>query len=109
MIVQKCANAIIEHGINNASIVNVASIVGKYGNIGQANYAASKAGVERLTRTASLELANKGIRLNSVLPGLISTPMTAAVPDKVKTKFMNMIPMGRFGKPEGKFFHIINF
>lgn len=103
LIVKKCANAILEHGINNASIINVASIVGKYGNIGQANYAASKAGVERLTRTASLELGNKGIRLNSVLPGIIKTPMTAVIPDKVKTKFLSMIPMNRFGTPEGKF------
>ncbi|XP_018575630.1 estradiol 17-beta-dehydrogenase 8 [Anoplophora glabripennis] len=100
LIVQKCANAIIEHGINNASIINLGSIIGKYGNIGQVNYAASKAGVERLTRTASLELANKGIRLNSVLPGFIMTPMFQAVPDKVKTKFMSKIPMGRCGEPE---------
>ncbi|XP_023310318.1 estradiol 17-beta-dehydrogenase 8-like [Anoplophora glabripennis] len=100
LIVQKCANAIIDHGINNASIINVGSISGKYGNIGQANYAASKAGVERLTRTASLELANKGIRLNSVLPGVILTPMTTVIPDKVKAKLMSMIPMRRFGEPE---------
>ncbi|KAJ8919088.1 hypothetical protein NQ315_012073 [Exocentrus adspersus] len=86
LVVKQFAQAIVEHGINNASIINVASIVGKYGNIGQANYSASKAGVERLTRTASLELGDKGIRVNAVLPGMIATPMLAAVPEKSNNK-----------------------
>lgn len=101
LVIQAFANSIIQHGIKSASIVNIASIVGKYGNVGQANYSASKSGVELLTRTASKELSQFGIRVNVVLPGMISTPMTDAVPDKVKAKFMQMIPLNRFGDPSG--------
>ncbi|KAG8549092.1 hypothetical protein GDO81_022776 [Engystomops pustulosus] len=76
------------------------SIVGKVGNLGQANYAASKSGVEGLTKTAAKELAKFGIRCNTVLPGFIATPMTDQVPHKVMDKIANMIPMGRLGQPE---------
>ena len=65
------------------SIVNIASIVGKTGNIGQANYTASKAGVIGFTKTAAKELGRFGIRVNVILPGFIKTPMTDIVPDKV--------------------------
>ena len=65
------------------SIVNIASIVGKTGNIGQANYTASKAGVIGFTKTAAKELGRFGIRVNVILPGFIKTPMTDVVPDKV--------------------------
>ncbi|KAJ8958213.1 hypothetical protein NQ318_017354 [Aromia moschata] len=99
-VVQTFANAIIDHGITNASIINIGSIVGKYGNIGQVNYSASKAGVELLTKTASKELGKKGIRVNAVLPGMILTPMLQAVPDKVKEKFKLSTPLGRFGTPD---------
>ena len=70
------------------SIVNIASIVGKTGNIGQANYTASKAGVIGFTKTAAKELGKFGIRVNVILPGFIKTPMTDVVPDKV---CMNML------------------
>ncbi|KAJ8942671.1 hypothetical protein NQ314_009993 [Rhamnusium bicolor] len=100
LVMQIFANAIVEREINNASIINIGSIVGKYGNLGQANYCASKAGVELMTKTASKELGRNGIRVNAVLPGIISTPMVNAIPDKVKVKFLQMIPVGRFGKPE---------
>lgn len=75
--------------------------------MGQSNYAASKAGVEALTKTTAKELGRLGIRCNAVLPGFVDTPMTQAVPDKVKNKFMPLIPMGRFASPEGKFMHSI--
>lgn len=93
----------IEQGVQGGSIVNIASTSGKYGNLGQANYSASKAGVEGLTKTAAKEFGKFGIRVNCVLPGMIATPMTDAVPDKVKDKCIQIIPLGRFGKPEGTF------
>merc|ERR1712142_532467 len=81
------------------SIVNIASIVGKTGNIGQANYTASKAGVIGFTKTAAKELGKFGIRVNVILPGFIKTPMTDVVPDKVKTGILSQIPLGDFGDP----------
>ncbi|XP_056638305.1 estradiol 17-beta-dehydrogenase 8 [Diorhabda sublineata] len=100
LIIKTFANAIVEHGIQSGSIINISSIVGKYGNIGQSNYTASKAGVELLTKTASKEFAKLGIRVNAVFPGMIKTNMIQSVPDKVKDRFRSMIPMGRFGEPE---------
>ncbi|XP_046495814.1 (3R)-3-hydroxyacyl-CoA dehydrogenase isoform X3 [Equus quagga] len=72
----------------------------KVGNVGQTNYAASKAGVIGLTQTAARELGRHGIRCNSVLPGFIKTPMTQKVPQKVLDKVTGMIPMGHMGDPE---------
>jgi NAD(P)-dependent dehydrogenase (short-subunit alcohol dehydrogenase family) len=100
MVIQTFSNAIIDHGIEGASIINIASTSGKYGNVGQVNYSASKAGVEGLTKTAAKEFGKFGIRVNCVLPGMIATPMTDAVPDKVKDKVVKLISLGRFGKPE---------
>uniref|UniRef100_A0A9J2PQD1 (3R)-3-hydroxyacyl-CoA dehydrogenase n=1 Tax=Ascaris lumbricoides TaxID=6252 RepID=A0A9J2PQD1_ASCLU len=82
------------------SVINLSSIIGKIGNIGQINYAATKAGVIGLTKTAARELAINGIRLNAILPGFIKTPMTAAIPEKVLSPLCAQIPMGRMGKPE---------
>jgi 17beta-estradiol 17-dehydrogenase / 3alpha(17beta)-hydroxysteroid dehydrogenase (NAD+) / 3-oxoacyl-[acyl-carrier protein] reductase alpha subunit len=82
------------------SIINISSMVGKTGNLGQANYAASKAGVVGFTKTAAKELASKQIRVNAILPGFITTPMTAAVPDKVIAKMLTAIPAERMGDPE---------
>ncbi|XP_023315553.1 estradiol 17-beta-dehydrogenase 8 isoform X2 [Trichogramma pretiosum] len=82
------------------SIVNIASIIGKTGNIGQSNYAASKAGVEAFTKSAAAEFGQFGIRVNAVLPGFIETPMTDKVPDKVKQMFIKRIPLKRMGKAE---------
>merc|ERR1712079_120835 len=83
----------------SGSIVNIASIVGKTGNIGQANYTASKAGVIGFTKTAAKELGKFGIRVNVILPGFIKTPMTDVVPDKVKMGLLSQIPLGDFGDP----------
>ncbi|XP_069491345.1 (3R)-3-hydroxyacyl-CoA dehydrogenase isoform X2 [Ambystoma mexicanum] len=99
LITQAVAQALVASGASHGSIINMGSIVGKVGNLGQANYAASKAAVEGLTKTAAKELAKFGIRCNTVLPGFIATPMTAKVPQKVLDKFAGMVPLGRLGDP----------
>ncbi|XP_015686078.1 estradiol 17-beta-dehydrogenase 8-like, partial [Protobothrops mucrosquamatus] len=100
LVTQAVARALVESGASEGSIIHLGSVVGKVGNLGQANYAASKAGVEALAKTAAKELARYGIRCNTVLPGFIRTPMTDKVPPKVLDKFAAMVPMGRLGEPE---------
>jgi len=80
-------------------IVNTSSIA-SLGNVGQANYAASKGGVISLTRTLALELASSGITVNCVAPGAVMTPMLETVPDELRAKFIERIPLGRFGAPD---------
>uniref|UniRef100_A0A8C5LCB8 (3R)-3-hydroxyacyl-CoA dehydrogenase n=1 Tax=Jaculus jaculus TaxID=51337 RepID=A0A8C5LCB8_JACJA len=99
LITQAAAQALVSSGCHG-SIINISSIVGKVGNIGQTNYAASKAGVIGLTQTAARELGRHGIRCNSVLPGFITTPMTQKMPQKVQDKVTGIIPMGHMGDPE---------
>jgi 3-oxoacyl-[acyl-carrier protein] reductase len=93
--------AVIPHfrGRRSGRIINTSSI-SAFGNRGQANYAASKAGVIGLTRTLALELARDGVTVNCVAPGTIATDMLARVPQKVIDKFLARIPLGRLGKPE---------
>ena len=81
-------------------IVNIASIVGQIGNVGQANYAASKAGIMGFTKSVAKEVAARGIMINAVAPGFIDTEMTAKIPEKMKEEFLRQIPVGRFGAPE---------
>ncbi|MBL9078962.1 MAG: 3-oxoacyl-[acyl-carrier-protein] reductase [Planctomycetes bacterium] len=81
-------------------IVNVGSVVGLTGNAGQANYAASKAGLVGLSKSLAQELAGRGITVNVVAPGFIQTDMTAALPADVQEAMQKQIPLGRFGKPE---------
>jgi 3-oxoacyl-[acyl-carrier protein] reductase len=81
-------------------IVNVTSVVGLVGNAGQANYAASKAGVIGLTKSVARELAGRGVRANAVAPGFIETEMTASLPDAVCDTTRAQIAMGRFGAPD---------
>ena len=81
-------------------IVNMASIIGLIGNAGQCNYAASKAGLIALTKSAAKELASRNIRVNAVAPGFIQTKMTDALGEDVRARMLEAIPMGRFGSPE---------
>jgi 3-oxoacyl-[acyl-carrier protein] reductase len=81
-------------------IVNIASVVGITGNIGQANYAASKAGVIGFTKSVARELAPRGITVNAIAPGFIKTKMTDAISDEAKTAALSKIPLGTFGTPE---------
>ena len=84
----------------NGAIINMSSFVGEAGNMGQANYAAAKAGLLGYTKTAALELARSNITVNAVCPGFIETDMTDAMPEEMQEKITKMIPMGRFGQPE---------
>ncbi len=79
-------------------IVNIASIIGLIGNVGQANYAASKAGLIGLTKSAARELAARNINVNAIAPGFIQTEMTAKLPEEAKQKMLDQIPLGKFGE-----------
>jgi 3-oxoacyl-[acyl-carrier protein] reductase len=81
-------------------ICNIASVVGQIGNAGQANYAASKAGIMGFTKTIAREVAARGITVNAIAPGFIDTEMTSVLPEKVREFFVGQIPMGKMGKPE---------
>jgi len=81
-------------------IVNIASVVGEMGNPGQANYAASKAGMIAFTKTIAKELAARNITANAIAPGFVETKMTDALPEKVKQAYFEAIPLQRFAKPE---------
>ena len=97
-----CTKSVIKYMSKQRSgkIVNIASVVGLMGNVGQANYAASKAGVIGFTKTVAREFAQRGININAIAPGYIQTPMTEVLPEKVKEELMRLIPMGRLGQPE---------
>ncbi|KGF08520.1 3-oxoacyl-ACP reductase [Tissierellia bacterium S5-A11] len=81
-------------------IINMSSVVGVTGNIGQANYAAAKAGVIGLTKANAKEFAARGIRVNAIAPGFIHTDMTSGLPDKIKESLIKQIPLGAMGDPE---------
>lgn len=117
LVTKAFAQAIVDHDkeelagdrrLLGGSIINLASISGKLGNMGQANYSASKSGVESFTRVASKEFGQFGIRVNAVLPGFINTPMTDILPDKIKAMATKMSALKRFGKPEGTFWSLVS-
>ena len=80
-------------------IINIASVAGLMGNAGQANYVASKAGLIGLTKTIAREMASRGITVNAVAPGFITTDMTEVLPENIKTSVVSQIPLGAFGQP----------
>ena len=84
----------------SGSIINMASVVGVHGNAGQANYAASKAGMIALAKSVAQEMGPRGIRANAIAPGFIETAMTAALPEKIREEWKMKIPARRGGKPE---------
>ena len=84
----------------SGKIVNIASVVGRMGNAGQANYSASKAGVIALAKTTAKEFAARNIQVNAVAPGYIETDMTGALPQEVRDQFLKVVPAGRGGSPE---------
>ena len=105
LLTQAVSKNIIQHKNTNtfnhqeqASIINISSIIGKVGNLGQANYAASKAGLIGLTKSSAKDLARHGIRVNAILPGFITTPMALAVPEKILEKTRQQIPLGELGE-----------
>ena len=81
-------------------IINLTSVVGIHGNAGQANYAASKAGIIGLTKSFAKELASRNILVNAIAPGFIISPMTDKLPDEVKQKIKSEIPLGELGKAD---------
>ena len=83
----------------SGKIINIASIIGIIGNPGQANYSASKAGIIALTKTTAKELASRNINVNAIAPGFIQTDMTAQLPEELKLKMQEAIPLGKFGNP----------
>jgi 3-oxoacyl-(acyl-carrier-protein) reductase len=85
---------------NYGRVVNMTSVIGQIGNFGQANYAASKAGVAAFTKSLAKELAGRGVTVNAIAPGFIETEMVAAIPEKVKERLLAQIPLKRFGTPE---------
>jgi 3-oxoacyl-[acyl-carrier protein] reductase len=97
-----CIQAVVEVMMNqgNGVIINTSSIVGLNGNVGQVNYAATKAGLIGMTKTLAKELGRKGIRVNAVAPGFITTPMTSNVPEKILEMMKEKTPLRRLGEPK---------
>lgn len=97
-----CTKAVTRIMMKNRSgrIVNMTSVVGLMGNVSQANYAAAKAGIIGFTKSAAKELATRGVTVNAIAPGFITTDMTAKLSDKIKEETIKQIPMGKFGTPE---------
>jgi 3-oxoacyl-(acyl-carrier-protein) reductase len=97
-----CTKVLVDQMIKQGwgRIVNITSVIGQIGNFGQANYAASKAGLAAFSKSLAKELVSKGITVNCVAPGFTETEMVMAIPEKVRMKLLEQIPMKRFGRTE---------
>jgi 3-oxoacyl-[acyl-carrier protein] reductase len=97
-----CTRAVVPHMIRGGGgvILSASSVVGLYGNFGQTNYVATKAGVVAMTRTWARELGRHGIRVNAVAPGFVATDIVSSMPEKVKDAMVAHTPIGRMGTPE---------
>ncbi|MEX1254669.1 MAG: 3-oxoacyl-ACP reductase family protein [Dehalococcoidia bacterium] len=97
-----CTSAVLPHMIERTygRIINMSSIIGQMGNVGQANYAAAKAGLIAFTKSAAQEVARYNITVNAMCPGFVETDMVIALTDEVKEALLSRVPLGRFGKPE---------
>jgi NAD(P)-dependent dehydrogenase (short-subunit alcohol dehydrogenase family) len=96
------SRAVLQHMLDRGygRIINISSVIGEKGNIGQANYAAAKSGLFGLTNSLALETARKGITVNSVAPGFIATDMVQAMPPEALQRVVDQIPVGRLGQPD---------
>jgi acetoacetyl-CoA reductase len=83
----------------SGKIINISSFVGQAGNFGQTNYAAAKAGIIGFTKSAALELARYNVRVNAICPGFLETDLSEGVPDPVRERIRQRVPLGRIGRP----------
>lgn len=98
LMTKACVRPMVKQ--RSGAIINITSVIGITGNAGQANYAASKAGIIALTKSAAKELAKRNIRVNAIAPGFIRTRMTDQLSPEVQKQILEQIPLGRYGEPE---------